>query len=85
MDFYIGASSDLMLMTQENQSFASQLSTVVYEKEVLLAKITELNTVLLNLQQSLRASEIEKEDILQAYRNCIQDRKKLEQDCHLLG
>ena len=85
MDFSIGASSDLMLMTQENQSFAYQLSTVVYEKEVLLAKITELNTVLLNLQQSLRASEIEKEDILQAYRNCIQDRKKLEQDCHLLG
>ena len=74
-----------MLMTQENQSFAAQLSTVVYEKEVLLAKITELNTVLLNLQQAYRACEIEKEDILQAYRNCIQDRKKLEQDCHLLG
>jgi len=74
-----------MLMTQENQSFASQLSTLSHEKEVLLAKITELSNIQYSLQQTYRGLELERDDILTSYRNTLQDKKKLENDCYLLG
>ena len=74
-----------MLMTQENQAFTSQLSTLVHEKEVLFAKISEVTNTQYSLQQSHRALKLEKEDILSSYRSILQDKKKLENDCHMLG
>lgn len=80
-----GAASDLMLMTQENQAYTSQLSTLAHEKEVLLQKITELTNVQHTMQQNYRALELERDDLVQSYRLVLQEKKKLEHDCHVLG
>ena len=80
-----GAASDLMLMTQENQAYTSQLSTLAHEKEVLLQKITELTNVQHTMQQNYRALELERDDLVQSYRTVLQEKKRLEHDCHVLG
>jgi hypothetical protein len=72
-------------MTQENQALTSQLSTIAYEKEQLLMKLTEFSNAQHSLQQAYRALELERDDIIQSYRASLQEKKKVETDCQILG
>jgi chromosome segregation ATPase len=74
------AAKDLQLMTRENQALTSELALVSAEKERLKARVGELMQSLAGTQQSLRALEIEKNDLLETYRSVIQDKRRVEGD-----
>jgi chromosome segregation ATPase len=74
-----------MLMTQENQALTSQLSSLAYEKEQLFGKLSEYTSSQHSLQQSCRALELERDDIIQTYRSALLEKRRLENDCASLG
>ncbi|CAE7845106.1 unnamed protein product, partial [Symbiodinium microadriaticum] len=78
------ASEDLLLMTKENQSLTSELAITSADRSKYQKAVMELNEDVAALQQTVRALEIERGDLLQTYRTCLQEKRKCEVDLNAM-
>mmetsp|Transcript_21473 Transcript_21473/g.31144 ORF Transcript_21473/g.31144 Transcript_21473/m.31144 type:complete len:1310 (-) Transcript_21473:121-4050(-) len=74
------ASEDLMMLTKENQSLTSELADVSGELDRLRSKYAEETERCASLEQAVRSLEIERSDLLETYRCCLQEKRKCEAD-----
>lgn len=75
----------LQLMTQENQALTTELASTVTECENLRRRLSELSSNNSELEQKKRSIEIERDDLLTAYRGVLIDKKRLENDISVFG
>jgi len=75
-----GAAEDIMLMTKENQALTSDLAETASERDRLKVRVSELAQGLSTLEQSRRAIEIERNDLLESYRAALQEKRHLENE-----
>ena len=75
-----GATEDLMLMTKENQALTYELAEIASERDRLQRRVLEVAQLLAAREQSKKGVEMEKADLLDAYRAVLQDKRKLEED-----
>lgn len=59
-------------------SFAA--TEITYERDRLVERVAELSVAASNLEQARRGVEIERSDLLMAYRTALQDKRRLETD-----
>lgn len=78
------ASEDLMLMTKENQAITSELIDITGERDRLRHRISEVIEAISTIEQSRRATELEKNDLLESYRAVLQEKRRLESELHAL-
>lgn len=74
------ASNDLTLMTRENQALTSELASLAQERDSLHHKITEFVAIIGNIENEKRSLELERSDLIETYRNNLQEKKKIESD-----
>jgi chromosome segregation ATPase len=79
------AGEDLMLMTRENQSLTTELASAVHERDRLRQKVAGYAEQVSGLEHSVRALELERGDLLETYRTCLQERRKLEVDLGVMS
>ena len=79
------ASEDLGLMTRENQVLTSELADACGESETLRSHLMHLRERVAALEMEHKAVYVEKEDLLQAYRSLIQERRRLQKDLELMS
>ena len=75
-----GAAEDIMLMTKENQALTSDLAETASERDRLKARVSDLAQGLSTIEQSRRAIEIERNDLLESYRAALQEKRHLESE-----
>ena len=80
-----GTSEDLMLMTKENQALTHELAEITSDRDRLRLRITEVVQSMSSLEQSRRAIEIERSDLLESYRAVLQEKRKMESELHALS
>jgi len=80
-----GAAEDLMLMTKENQALTAELADTSMERDRLRSRITEVVQKMASLEQSRRALEVERTDLLDTYRSVLAEKRKLENELNALG
>jgi chromosome segregation ATPase len=79
------AGDDLMLMTRENQSLTTELASAAHERDRLKQKVAGYAEQVSSLEHSVRALEIERGDLLETYRTCLQERRKYEVDLGVMS
>ena len=79
------ASEDLQLMTRENQSVTTELAAVSNERDRLKQKVMQFHEQINELEHSVRALEIERGDLLETYRTCLQEKRKYEVDLNVMS
>ena len=79
------AGEDLMLMTRENQSVTTELASVCHERDRLKQKVVAYSEQVTSLEHSVRALEVERGDLLETYRTCLQEKRKLEVDLGVMS
>lgn len=80
-----GAAEDLMLMTKENQALTAELADTSMERDRLRSRITDVVQKMSSLEQSRRALEVERTDLLDTYRSVLAEKRKLENELNALG
>ncbi len=80
-----GTSEDLMLMTKENQALTHELAEITADRDRLRLRITEVVQSMSSLEQSRRAIELERSDLLESYRAVLQEKRKMESELHSLS
>ena len=80
-----GSAEDLMLMTKENQALTAELAETTAERDRLRNRISEVVQAMASLEQSRRAVEMERTDLLESYRTVLQEKRRLESDLLALG
>jgi chromosome segregation ATPase len=80
-----GAAEDLRLLTAENQAVTAELADTVAERDSLFMRIQQLSQAIADMDQSKRALEIERTDLLTAYKTALQEKRQLEADIQNMG
>ena len=80
-----GAAEDLMLMTKENQALTAELADTSMERDRLRSRVSEVVQKLSSLEQSRKALEVERTDLLDTYRAVLNEKRKLESELNALG
>lgn len=80
-----GAAEDLLLMTKENQALTSELAITTSERDAARLQLHEHMQTTAEVEQSRRALEIEKNDLLETYRTVINEKRKLESELEKMG
>jgi hypothetical protein len=75
-----GAAEDLLLMTRENQALTAELADATGERDRLQRRVVELAQLLSAREQAKKGVEVEKADLLDAYRAVLQEKRKMEED-----
>ena len=79
------ACADLELMTRENQSVTTELAAVSHTRERLQQRVANYSEQVSALEHSVRALEVERGDLLETYRTCLQERRKFEVDLSVMS
>ena len=61
------------------------IAEVTFERDRLVERVGELSVVASNLEQARRGVEIERGDLLMAYRTALQQKRRLETDLATMG
>lgn len=75
-----GAAEDLINLTRENQIVNAELTDTCEERDRLRLRISEISQLLADKEQINRGLEIEKGDLMDAYREVLKEKRQLEMD-----
>jgi chromosome segregation ATPase len=75
------------LVTTQNNCAAvtAELAVTVAERDSLFMRIQQLSQAIADMDQSKRALEIERTDLLTAYKTALQEKRQLEADIQNMG
>jgi predicted nuclease with TOPRIM domain len=72
-------------MTRENQALTSEMTDIAADRDRLRSRVTEVVQSMAVLEQSRRAIEMERQDLLESYRSVLQEKRRLESELNAVG